>query len=380
MKSISSYIKIIFTAGFIALSLIPGGCNLVDIPLNKLAASRDTTVDASIAKWYNNHSAAISITNDDSWGSDAQKEAQKFLIENNMTMDYEVVTSEWEKDMQSVHYFMDSLAARGFGYYGHGHYHINHDELSYADDYKDFKTCYDTMKAFGMKPVAYAYPGGFGYHIATQNALRDAGFLSARMFEKLDFLDPFIVPGNEKEPKNWYQLPTLIMQSIDYDGCVACINNTEDLIPYLDECIRQTAWIILSYHAINNTSAFGYYFLPDMLKDFAAIHQRDFWVSSMNKITLYIRERAQAKVSVSWIKNFYGEVDSIEINLEDNLPPDIYDQPLTVIFKLPSYWVNNNIDLLENNKTKQQFEFYTDKANVSLVPTNSVYYLVLGKN
>ena len=379
MKIISSLNNLVLLTGCIVWLIAVQGCNLVDIPLNKSMAGRDSSVSVTIAKWFNNHSAAISITNDDTFGSAAQKEAQKFLIENNMSMDYEVVTSAWDQDMQSTNYFMNNLVPYGFGYYGHGHYHINHDLLSYADDYKDFKTCYDTMKSFGMKPVAYAYPGGFGYHIATQNALRDAGFLSARMFEKLDFLDPFIVPGDQTEPKNWYELPTLIMQSIDYNGCVVCVNNTEDLIPYLDECIKQTAWIILSYHAINNTSAFGYYFLPDMLKDFAAIHQRDFWVSSMNQVTLYVRERAQAKASVSWISSDFNLVDSVKINIDDNLPDDIYYQPLTVIFKLPSYWINNKIDLVENNTVKEQLEFYNNEAIVSLLPTKSAYYLALDK-
>ncbi len=354
-------------------------CKLTDFPVNERSSSRDTSVSISIAKWYNNHTAAISITNDDTWGSAAQKQAQKFLIAHNMTMDYEVVTLDWEKDMNSVHYFMDSLASRGFGYYGHGHHHVNHDTMTYEEDYIDFKTCYDTMKAFGMKPVAYAYPGGFGWHIATQNALRDAGFLSARMFEKLSFLNPFIIPGDQKEPKDWYQLPTLIMQSIDYDGCEVCINNTQDLIPYLDECIRETAWLIITYHGINNTSAFGYYFLSDMLKDLAAIHQRDFWVSSMNKITLYIRERAKATVTAAWIRNNYGLVDSIKININDNLPDNIYYQPLTTMFSIPPYWVNNKVYLVKNKNVEQQFQFYNNQAMVSLLPADTTYYLTTDK-
>lgn len=43
------------------------------------------------------------------------------------------------------------------------------------------------MVDLGLKPISYAYPGGFGYHLSTKSALKRAGFLSARKFEKIRF-------------------------------------------------------------------------------------------------------------------------------------------------------------------------------------------------
>jgi hypothetical protein len=371
--------RISFISICAALCSIYCSCTYIDFPTTAVAAGKDTSVAVSITKWYNDHKGAISLTSDDSFDSDAQKEARKFLLQYGMTMDYEVLTSEWEKDMNAVNYFVDSLIPSGTGYYGHGHLHINHDALSYEADLADFRKCYEVMKSFGMIPVSYAYPGGFGYHIATQNALHDAGFLSARMFEKLSALNPYIVPGNEKEPKDWYTLPALIMESSDYDGCVVCVNNTSKLIPYLDECINETAWIILTYHALNNTSDFGYYFLPDLKNDAVAISQRDFWQSSMSRVTLYIKEREQASAVVNWHRNEYNSVDTIKVSLDDNLPDSIYYQPLTLKFQLPSNWATKKISVIRDGITLSQFTSSSTEAIISLLPTKSSYYLLLDK-
>jgi len=45
----------------------------------------------------------------------------------------------------------------------------------------------------GLKPVAFAYPGSHGDLPRTRAAVRDAGFLSARMFRAAARGDPYIV-------------------------------------------------------------------------------------------------------------------------------------------------------------------------------------------
>lgn len=361
---------------FILLPFLTG-CTSISEPIPSMRSQRDSTISIKIAKWYNNHKGAISITNDDNVLSEPQREAQQFLIKNGMTMDYEMVTSEWSTNTKKLNYFVDSLAKLGFGYYGHGDHHINHDSLSYHDDLIDFKKCFDAIRSYGLQPVSYAYPGGFGYHIATQNALRDAGFLSGRMFEKLDFTDPYIVPGDEKAPKNWYTLPTLIMQSIDYDGCVVCVNNTQELIGYLDECVRKTAWIIITYHAIDMPGRFGFYYLKDMKEDFLAIKVRDLWQSSMNNVTLYIREREKAHVSAYLQRDENGLVDTIRVNLIDNLPEQVYNQPLTVIFNIPPYWIGENLLITDGETKIDEVKFHSNEAMISIKPKNSPYFITL---
>ncbi|MDP4191912.1 MAG: hypothetical protein Q8858_10130 [Bacteroidota bacterium] len=371
--------SIILLLIIVSLLQIFSGCSFIDVPTDSTVDRQDINIDVSIAKWYDNHKGAISLTNDDTWMSEGQKDARKFLKTYGMTMDYEVLTSAWENDMNAVHYFVDSLASQGTGYFGHGHHHVNHDALSYESDLADFKKCYELMKSFGMTPISYAYPGGFGHHIVTQNALHDAGFLSGRMFEKLDFDNPFIVPEDQKEPSDWYSLPVLIMESLDYDGCELCVNNTEKLIPYLDQCINKNAWIILTYHSLNNTSGFGYYLLSDFKKDVLAISQRDFWQSSMDRVTLYIKEREKAVSTVSWCRNESNSSDSIKIKIDDNLPDSVYYQPLTILFQLPLSWQNKKINVVHNNKIINQVIFTSPEARISLLPTELPYYLLLDK-
>ncbi|MDP4176689.1 MAG: hypothetical protein Q8933_22115, partial [Bacteroidota bacterium] len=157
------------------------------------------------------------------------------------------------------------------------------------------------------------------------------------------------------------------------------VNNTEKLIPYLDQCINKNAWIILTYHSLNNTSGFGYYLLSDFKKDVLAISQRDFWQSSMDRVTLYIKEREKAVSTVSWCRNESNSSDSIKIKIDDNLPDSVYYQPLTILFQLPLSWQNKKINVVHNNKIINQVIFTSPEARISLLPTELPYYLLLDK-
>ena len=79
---------------------------------------------------------------------------------------------------------MSELVPQGFSYFGHGHNHIDHDELSYEEALESFQANYDTMKDWGMKPVAYGYPRSAGHEEETQLALENAGFLSGRLLTR----------------------------------------------------------------------------------------------------------------------------------------------------------------------------------------------------
>jgi len=120
--------------------------------------------------------------------------------------------------MNSVYYFVDSLIPLGTSYFGHGHHHVNHDSMSYDAALADFKECYEVMKSFGMIPVSYAYPGGFGYHIATQNALHDAGFKWKNVW-KIGFYKSIYYSRWPKGTQRLVYTSTLIMQSPDFNGC-----------------------------------------------------------------------------------------------------------------------------------------------------------------
>ena len=252
----------------------------------------------TIAKWHNNHAAAISL-NYDSGGmiSENDRTVQGLILTYGLHLDYELVTADlpdWK-----LNYILSSMIPDGFTFFGHGHRHINHDVLSYEQANDSFRQCYETMVEIGLTPVVYAYPGGMGYTDHVRKALADAGFLSGRMHHTKYHKDPYIVPDDVRSPDDWYELPTLVMQDItDAPDAAYSINDTEELIPYLDETLRRGAWLICTYHGIGDGPGTGHYKMPIFTTDLREIQDRDFWVASINDATLYVREREHAEASI----------------------------------------------------------------------------------
>lgn len=147
-------------------------------------------MNASIAKWYDGHEAAISITIDNPPRSRREPDVDNYVREQGLVIDYEIVTGN-HKDREApvftglddgnLVYLVSELIPAGFGYFGHGHDHIDHDALPYEDARQSFEECYQTMKDWGLDPVAYAYPRSAGNEEETQRALEASGFLSGRL-------------------------------------------------------------------------------------------------------------------------------------------------------------------------------------------------------
>lgn len=331
--------------------------------------------DPVIAKWFNNCAAAISLTYDDGRPkSKANQVLNRFVLENGLSIDYEIVTRDYLLKPKLKNYLLETMISSGLGYFGHGHQHVNHDRLSYEEALKSFKQCYDAMRELGLKPVAYAYPGGAGKEAKTKKALAEAGFLSGRLHFSEKMNAPYIVPGSRAEPDDWFGLPTLVMQDYAFNRCKRCVNNNEQLIPYLDEATREKAWIILTYHAIGNKKNYGFFSYDEFQKNIRAIKERNLWNASMTAVTLYIRERLHAEVKIVpvFIRH---KVDEMRITVSDHLPNDIYDQPLTVTFHIPKEWVNETIALVEKGQTVKTTVYPSIDAMISLLPDETVRIL-----
>jgi hypothetical protein len=296
-------------------------------------ATPESQPDIAIAKWYDNHAAAISLNVDGN--PDGEPGVVELIRENHVALDAELVTSrlndEFIATMKSV------LLPSGISFFGHGYVHENHDKMSYEQALDSATKCFNTMQELGLSPVAFAYPGGHGQKAETQRAIANAGFLSAR--DHTIRKDPYIVPDDTPMPRNWYLLPDIVMESYDYRQAGSRVNNTEELIPFLDGALDRTAWIIVTYHAIGLPGHFGFYYLSDFASDIEEITARDFWSASMNAVTLYVRERANAKASIRRRFKDDGTIKQIIIYLEDGLPNDRYVQPLTLLFEIPTKWV-----------------------------------------
>ena len=344
------------------------------------AATTDAAVPAApdtpmftIAKWFDNHTAAISITYDST--PNTRWPVDDFVLEQGLVLDYEMVTQKYsseplpdwvEHDLTELipdvvpgrvfdplgeYRIASSLALtdEGFGFFGHGHWHVNHDVLTYSAAYDSFRLCYAIMERLGLKPVAYGYPRGVGHKAQTQRALADAGFLAGRLAGIPSGHSPYILPDSDTAPANWFYLPALPMESYDFQQCDRCINNTEELVPILDGTLERTAWIILMYHSIGHYEGWGFYRWDDFRSDMQAIAERDFWVAPMNDIVLYIQERENA--TVEWRHwNRDGETKLIVVTLSDGLDNARFDQPLTLLFTPPPEWAGLPVHITRNGQ------------------------------
>lgn len=345
------------------------------------AGSESSIPNPTIAKWYDNCAGAISLTYDDGCPySKSNRITNRFVLENKLTMDYEIVTHDYLTNPQLKNFLLKKMIPSGLGYFGHGHTHVNHDKLSYEDALKSFTRCYGAIKELGLKPVAYAYPKGAAKEMKTRKALAESGFLSGRLHYSKQMTHPYIVPGAQREPEDWFGLPTLVMQDYAFNQCDRCVNTNDELIPYLDEAVRQKAWIILTYHAVGNEKGYGFFKYDEFKKNIYSIKERNFWNASMNNVTLYTRERLHAKVKIIPVIKNDGEMEAMRITLSDNLPNDIYDQPLTILFTIPAGWVNKTIALVENGQIVKTFLFTSANAMVSIKPDETERRLMIPKN
>lgn len=345
-------------------------------------------LNASVAKWFDNHTAAISITYDRPLEPVGGSRLDSYVMEQGLVLDYELVTGNTYHgdlvhsgpDDEKLVYLRSELVPKGFGYFGHGHNHIRHDELSYEDALESFQTCYDTMQDWGFKPVAYAYPRNAGKEDETQRALEASGFLSGRL--QTDHLSRYYnFSGDQKTPENWFALMALPMQSIEFETddsppCNACINDNNELVPVLDEALEHTAWIILTYHAIGLPQYFGWYDWEEFKKDIQSIAGRDFWVSPMNDITLYARERENVSLTIEVFADDIA-TELIEITISDGLDNTRFNQPLTILFDQPTDWIGKLFTVSQDGEHLDEYVFDTKTVMIPLKPNEQTYRLNL---
>lgn len=329
-------------------------------------------VEVAIAKWYGNHAAAVSLTYDAGVPQNDPLTMQAVLA-HGLRMDYQLVSAGLSPE--EAEFITTVMLPEGFGFFGHGATHVNHDAMTYEEAFESASTNYQTLLELGIDPVAFAYPGGHGYQGETQRAIAAAGFLCARGHAVTR--NPYIAADDETEPRNWYYLPDLVMESYDYQQAEERINDTEELIPYLDGALQRTAWIILTYHAIGALNKFGFYERETFESDLDEIEARDFWPAPMDRAALYLMERATAEASVTWHLDDEGTVDHIDVFLADGLPNDRYVQPLTLLFDVPKTWLDQPLEIQGPNGRLPDQTAHAKRAALSFAPSESRYTLRL---
>ncbi len=331
---------------------------------------------ATIAKWYDNHRAAISIMYDHGWGWPQTDDERLFLdivARHGLPIDFDAVTANFTPEHKA--FLQNTLVPLGISFFGHGHWHVDHDLLSYTDALESFRKCYAAMENLGLKPVAYAYPGGAGNKPGTRKALQDAGFLSGRLFHAAFHANPYIIPHNETEPPDWFALPTLIIQNYEYQYNEETIHNTQELIPFLDGALKRRAWITSTYHEISDGPG-GTYTPAKFEQDLTAIAERDFWVASMNDVTLYARERANATINMHAVYMKDSSLKYVELQLQDGLPNERYDQELTILLSIPGEWIGRELAIQQGNNN-HIVRPVKSECMLSLLPNEQPYRIRL---
>ena len=350
------------------------------IPSSGEEPDPQTTVEdefsVKLTKWYGGHTAAISLTYDHGvrWLSEEERLIQNIVLEENVPMDFDFTNSDQDEWTARREYYRDVLIPAGIRMFGHGYEHCNSDTLSEDAALENFRRCYEDMVASGARPVAYAYPGGYCWAQSTRQALAASGFLSGRRFNAQDHGDPFICPDEELVPDDWYNLPSLVMFSYEFANDPRTIHNTEDLLPFLDEALNRTAWLITTYHEIKDGPG-GTYGVQDFREDIRAIRQRDFWFASFSDVTLYLRERAAATVRV--LPDSPAGTSSIRLLLSDGLSDNIYDHPLTVLLTVPEYWKGERAAIIQDGVQIATVIIDSEELLLSLRPNEHPYTLQL---
>lgn len=355
------------------LILLTFSCN--SLPEDFIA--KDENVIINKLKWPFPYKAAIAITSDSGpVNSPNEIYIQEFAEKYGIPLNYELVTSnitESDNPTEMIDFIKNSFYPRGHSFFGHGHWHHLHDFLTYDETYDSFKKCYDFFKSISLNVITYAYPGGYGYKSQTKKALKDAGFYAGRMFDQVDIGNPFIVPDGIDEPENWFSLPSLIMQSYDYDACDICINNTEDLKPFIIENIKNKSLLIITYHSIGDRNQYGFYDLQDYENDIIELSKhKTLWKAGFNDAVKYIYLRKHSDIDAKLNYN----VDNFPINMKlkftSSLDKNIFDYPLSLEFNIPTEWLNKSL-IIKNNEFKDTIKTKKNPLIIKLKPSDSEY-------
>lgn len=338
---------------------------------------------AEITKWQNDYRSAFSPTHD-TGRPDLQETENNWLIENGLFMDYEIVSYNFDRYPSMYRYLRDNLVPHGFGTFGHGHKHDNHDNFGYEYSLDSFTQNYQSMVNQGFHPVSYAYPHGGGRLPETRQALKEAGFLSGRLFEpEFEEYGPYITPGDEMEPPYWLSLPSLRMEDLGFQNRSDAVNNAQELIEHLDTNIELGAWLISTYHNIGwdgetdgRTVGWGYYkrenFYEEMLYVKEKREEGKIWLASMDDVTLYMMQRNNASYNLEQV----GE-KSYELMLDDGLDNELFRMDLTLRFTVDPAFINKKLVISSENQKIDEIEIDSDEILVNLHPSGVSYYITL---
>ena len=205
--------------------------------------------------------------------------------------------------------------------------------------------------------ISFAYPGG-RYNSKLKKGIKEAGYLSARSTE-----------GGYNFPDS---LDFYALKSKVWNVTV----NAERANRWVDDVIKKGAWLIETYHVISGDGATGYHYdtaVLDLDAHLGYVASKNIWVDTQGSILKYVKERNVTKIKLDIVS-----IEKIVLLVENDLDPNIYDQPLTLKTTVPTSWSRVKIEqagntqevlpLKENNKLYVYYNILPNKGKITITP------------
>ena len=273
-----------------------------------IAVSLFAQEQVSIAPFYGNRKAALTLTFDDGL-QEHYTHVFPELKKRNMRATFAVIGSKVGGVMRSKQDWQNGtngtpcmtwdmlreMAADGQEIASHGWEHkamtrLNREELQREVNLND-----SVIEAHtGIKPMTFVYPGNSKNDETI--AFCEKGRVGSRLFQ-MSF-------GSKRS------LPFLYA--------------------YVDSLIAQKKWGITMTHGI--TQGYDHFNNPQLLwhfMDYLQMRLSELWVATLRDVTAYVKERDNTQLKVK--KRNFG----FEINIKSTLDPELFSHPLTLVIDAP---------------------------------------------
>ncbi|HEX8547990.1 MAG TPA: polysaccharide deacetylase family protein [Cytophagaceae bacterium] len=319
-----------------------------------------TPLAYTLSPWFENKKAAVSITFDDN--CDGQfTSALPEMNKRNIRGTFYVNTGQGSCSNPTRWDLIKTAAVANHEIGAHTINHLDLNTVSESEITHQVKDCRDTINARlgNQKCLTIAYPFGSGGTIAESEKVRNIVkqyFISGRG-AGINYEVGYIPYNTYKNTNftNWdYQVESYAVEA-------KTTKSEYDIV--LDRTIQNGGWFIPQYHGIDRGNEFGIIPSSLFIEHVTSIAQRanSIWAAPYVEAFMYHKEKRNATL-VAASEDNNGWV----LELKDFLPNNIYNHPLTVRLKRPSWMV---YAITQNN---QQLSYTTDGDTLQFnaVPDN----------
>jgi len=317
--------------------------------------SSNSFASHEIMKWRDNRAAAVSLTFDDGYLSQATMVPDILAARNFRGTFFLTINSlDWSgatwEDWRDV-------AGQGHEIGSHS---VSHPSLPPLSEEELRAELSESQEAINLNiPTqscqTFAYP--FGHENDFVQGVTSEYYLAARQVWSKGHLNHY--PGGPYSPVNFFSIGGFELDS----------SNLGELLGYLDSAEAYSAWFCVFTHDISLGG------LEQLLSQFAdELLTRDIWVDTLGTIVKYMREKIDSTVTV------LSESDTeITLSLTHSLDNNIYNEPLTVRSTVPSTWVEVEViqgdsvsvieSVIEGNDTVVYYNAVPNAEEITLTPS-----------